>query len=170
MRTKFSFPTLLTCIAILFFTTMISSCAGEEIVVVGIDQDGISYSVEHTTHEATAKGYYAKDGGHVVNNLRIPAEIEVSRVTYKVVAVADRAFGEGQWESVVFGNNIKTIGKEAFVNCSDIKTIRIEGSILPTLSETAFENSVYENATLIINNGMEVDGTPWQRFVNISKL
>ncbi len=167
MNKKISFSALLALITIML-ASMLTSCAGESITYPGISRDGVTYSFDNDKFEATAIGYYVNDGV-VIKEIVLPAEVEAGRDLFKVVAVADRAFVDGPVVSVEFGGNMRTIGNEAFKNCKDIKTIRIQGNTLPTLPENAFEPEVYENATLFIPSSVNIENTPWKKFTSISQ-
>ncbi len=167
MNNNISFSAILSFLTIML-ASMLTSCSGESITVIGKNLDGVSYSFNNDKFEATATGYYVKDG-EVFKEIILPADVEAGGEVFKVVVVADRAFVDGPWVSVEFGVNMRTIGSEAFKNCKDIKIVRIQGNTLPTLPENAFDPEVYENATLLIHSGVNVDATPWKKFISISQ-
>lgn len=170
MKTKnffsaiFAYPYLMLTLMLTF-----TSCASEELKTyfTSKNQDGVSYSLDNDKFEATAYGYYVKDG-IIIKEIVLPAEVEAGSDKFNVVAVADRAFADGPWVSVTIGKNVRTLGYGAFVDCNDIKTVKLEGTQLPLLPENAFEQTVYDNAKLIVSDGVDVTGTGWEKFVNVS--
>ncbi len=168
MKGKFAFNALSLFASIILAAVMIS-CAGERLTFPGTREKGVTYEFNNEKSEATVTGYYVNDGV-IIKNLEIPTEITVGKDRYKVVAIADKAFVGGPWESVVLGANIRTIGNKAFENCVDIKIIRIEGNTPPVLPKDAFDSSVYESATLFVNTGINLEGTNWENFTNLHPL
>ncbi|MDE5758595.1 MAG: leucine-rich repeat domain-containing protein [Allobaculum sp.] len=161
MKANFSLSMVLVSVL-----AILSSCSGVWITFLWSEQDGVSYELASDADEATAVGYYVRNG-KLGKNIVLPPELEANDKTYKVVAVKDSAFIDGPWEKVVFGSNIRSIGRAAFGNCESIRSVRIDGSVLPELSESAFEDNVYEEATLYINPGVDVSGSAWARFSTV---
>ena len=82
--------------------------------------------------------------------ITIPAVIKVNGKTYKVTAIEPNAFkGMKKLTTVVIGKNVKTIGKNAFLNCKKLKTITIKTTKLTTktVGASAFKG-VYKKATV----------------------
>lgn len=163
MKTSSIFTTVIS-IAVALISFIMQGCAGEEIRVAAINQDGVHYEIEN--NEAIATGYIIENGD-LKNYLNFPEKIVSYNLSFNVVAVADRAFIGGQWQSVTFGVNIRSIGEEAFAGCKNIIAVRPEGDFLPSLPENAFDQEVYENAYLLINQGVDVKGTVWDKFINV---
>ena len=63
-----------------------------------------------------------------------------SGVTYKVVQINDKAFkGCKKLTKVTIGNNVKKIGKEAFAQCTRLKTINMKkASGITSIGKKAF--------------------------------
>lgn len=148
---------------------MLSSCAGETFHEIIIEPTYVMFRFDNATHDATAYGYKFSNG-EVVKDLKLPAEIKVVDATYKVSTISERAFASGPWTSVTLGANINTIGKQAFSDCNDIKIVKVECTTLPTITEDVFPQTVYESATLLISSSLDLSGTPWANFSNITLL
>ena len=59
---------------------------------------------------------------------------------YKITAIEDGAFkGLKKLTKVVIGSNVKTIGKNAFMNCKKLKSIEIESSKLKKVGKNAWK-------------------------------
>lgn len=70
----------------------------------------------------------------------VPAEITANGITYKVTAIADKAFqGNKKLTQVVIGKNVKTIGKSAFEKCSRLKTISVKGTAVKKVGKNALK-------------------------------
>lgn len=166
MKTKNSFH-LISAFMGIMLAFVLSSCAGESITYTGTQQDGVSYSFDNDKSEAIATGYYVKDG-KVVTDIVLPEYVEAGKEQFKVVGIADRAFVGGPFVSLTVCGNVRSIGNQAFADCNDIRTVRLQGERLPLLPENAFEQTVYDNARLIVNSGVDVKGTGWEKFANVS--
>ena len=85
-----------------------------------------------------------------VTKLTIPATVKANGKTWKVTAIKENAFkGLKKLAKVVIGANVKTIGKNAFLNCKKLKTITIKTTKLTTktVGANAFKG-VYKKATV----------------------
>ena len=111
-----------------------------------------------TTATVGALKYSLKGGNATVTapksksakKLTIPATIKVKGKTYKVTAIKASAFkGMAKLTTVTIGANVKTIGKNAFLNCKKLKTITIKTTKLTTktVGANAFKG-VYKKATV----------------------
>lgn len=68
-------------------------------------------------------------------SVKIPATIKIYEKTYKVTAVADKAFKNNKkLTKVTIGKNVKTIGSKAFYGCKKLTKITIQTSKLTTKS------------------------------------
>lgn len=80
----------------------------------------------------------------------IPEKIE----GYPVVAIADGAFKDCLFlETIVLGNEIKTVGARAFENCPKLKTV-VFGTSTETIKENAF-NSCVALSSVSLGNGIK---------------
>lgn len=91
--------------------------------------DGIHYSIEDETAKVT--GALSE-----IENAIIPETYTKDGVTYPVVEIAYRAFGENaNLKTVTIPNSIKSIGNSAFYNCSGLTSITIGNSVTSIGSE-----------------------------------
>ena len=118
-----------------------------------VEIDDLKYSLNSADYTATVLGLSSAGATNANNGdyaLTIPATVTSSDKTYNVTAIGVCAFkayssnpddyttGNAKITSVKFeGSNLKTIGKEAFYACSNIKTISIPASVT-TIEEYAF--------------------------------
>lgn len=66
----------------------------------------------------------------------------------KVVSIGEKAFSETNIESVKIGNNVKSIGKNAFVDCVKLKSVEISDEV-QSIGEMAFTGcSVLESVKI----------------------
>lgn len=77
-----------------------------------------------------------------INKIIIPASIKINSDNYKVTSIAKNGFkGNKKLSKVTIGANIKKIGKNAFLNCSNLKNIVIKTKKLTakTVGKNAFK-------------------------------
>lgn len=73
---------------------------------------------------------YTKSTNTKAANITIPATVTIDNVTYKVTSVATSAFsGNNKFTKVTIGKNITSIGKNAFKNCTKLKSIVMKSAI-----------------------------------------
>ena len=71
-------------------------------------------------------------------SVTVPATVTIDGDKYKVTAISDKAFkGNKKLSSITIGKNVKKIGKEAFCNCKNLKTITIKSTVLKTVGKNA---------------------------------
>ena len=69
----------------------------------------------------------------------VPTSIVANGKKYWVTGIAARAMkGNASIKKLVIGKNINTVGKAAFANCKNLKTITIKGK-LKTVGKNAFK-------------------------------
>lgn len=69
---------------------------------------------------------------------RVPNEVVINNVNYKVTKISDRAYlNNKKIRKLIIGSNITTIGKEAFRGCSKLKSITI-GKNVTIIEDKAF--------------------------------
>lgn len=151
-----------------FIGIALQSCAGESLVYLQINENNVLYALDNDKCEATATGYFVKDG-NLINRLDIPDEVTPVNEAYRVVGIADRAFVNVPCQMVSIGVNVKVVGSGAFSGCSDIAAVVINGTSAPLIHEDSFDKSAYENAILMVPNDCSIEGTPWQSFSHISR-
>ncbi|MDE5886661.1 MAG: leucine-rich repeat domain-containing protein [Muribaculaceae bacterium] len=89
-----------------------------------------------------------------------------------VTSIGKWAFEECRGlETVTLSENLKTLMEGAFSGCYAIKNVNYKGETPIEATKDVFDNSVYENATLYVNEGkissfQEV--SPWMYFKNIT--
>ena len=115
--------------------------------------DNIMYTIlldEGETHTVLVGDYDGNSAwqGGVVNTITIPATVDYNLTTYTVTAIADKAFSNFGYgsvlETVVFeeGNSITVIGVSAFSSNSNLESVNLEACTnLTTISENAFLNA-----------------------------
>lgn len=77
-----------------------------------------------------------------INKIVIPVSIKINGDNYKVTSIAKNGFkGNKKLSKVTIGANIKKIGKNAFLNCSNLKNIVIKTKKLTakTVGKNAFK-------------------------------
>lgn len=71
--------------------------------------------------------------------IKVPDTVTVDGVTYKVIKVADSALsGNKKVTSVTIGKNVTAIGKNAFKNCTKLKSVDIKSTVLNQIGANAF--------------------------------
>lgn len=77
-----------------------------------------------------------------VSKITIPAAIKINGETCKVTEIVANAFkGCGSLKSVAIGKNVTKIGKSAFANCKNLKTITFKGSGIKEIGKKAFSGT-----------------------------
>ena len=109
--------------------------------------------------EKKSKAVYRVNGNKTVEynkvyknakTVTIPATIKVNGVTYRVTAIAAKAFTNNKnLKKVVIAASIKSIGKQAFSGCKNLKTITIKTPYLTkkSVGTKAFKG-IYAKATI----------------------
>jgi hypothetical protein len=140
--------------------------------------------------------------GDATDELVIPATVstsekdDVSYTSYIVTSIEAGAFTWSKMKTVIIPEGVKSIKEPAFLYCENLETVVIGSSVTdidinafandknintiislakeaPTLAD-AFDESVYNNATLVIANGEDVlssyrEAENWGRFSNITQ-
>ena len=90
-----------------------------------------------------------------------------------VTSIGESAFkGCRSLTSVTIGSGVKDIGTGAFANCPELTDVYCSAEEVPLTSETAFEGSNIENATLHVPRGCldAYNVIPWIYFKNIVEI
>lgn len=89
---------------------------------------------------------YKKPPVNSGSKVKIPATVKVTengkKVTYKVTSIKKNAFkGNKKVKQIIVGKNIKTIGKNAFKNCSKMKKMKmkIKSKSIKKVGKAAFK-------------------------------
>ena len=71
--------------------------------------------------------------------VKISSTMKSNGKTYKITSVAANALkGNRKMTSLTIGNNVVTIGKNAFANCTKLKKVTVNGNKLKTIGKNAF--------------------------------
>lgn len=103
-----------------------------------VEIDGVKFSLNEETKEASVIGGYAYYSGDVI----IPSFITYSDITYNVTSVGNDAFFKCTGlTSVMIPNSVTCIGSGAFNGCICLTSIEIPNSVT-SIGESAFEGCV----------------------------
>lgn len=81
-------------------------------------------------------------------SVTIPKTVKIKGVTYKVTSIRDQAFKNNKKiKKVTIGTNITKIGKNAFLNCKNLKTIDIKSKKLKSVGKAAWKG-IYSKAVI----------------------
>ena len=84
------------------------------------------------------------------NKVSIPQKIMINGVSYQVTSIAAKAFkANKKIRSIVIPSTIRKIGKQAFLNCKNLKKITLKTSYLSkkAIGEKAFKG-IHKKATI----------------------
>ena len=103
---------------------------------------GMKYKVTNANIKGkgtvTLVGSTKKKSDAKFTSLSVGNTVSIGGKTFKITAVGDKAFkGYGKLKKVLLGNNITSIGKEAFCNCKKLKTISIKSTKLKEVRKNA---------------------------------
>lgn len=105
------------------------------------DTDYLTFSLNNDNKTVTVYSIWECGSAH------FPSKINVGNKTYKVTAIGDYALEDPEILSITIPSTITSVGKDAFINASKLKTITIEGD-LKTVGKGAFSNI---NKNTVIN-------------------
>lgn len=119
-----------------------SSIATDNLPTVGTKKtlSGGQYKITKST--VTEKEViFVKPKSNSKKSLSIPATVTIDGYTYKVTAIADKAFKNNKkLKSVTIGKNVTKIGKKAFSGCKKLKKITIKSTVLKSVGKNAIKN------------------------------
>lgn len=76
----------------------------------------------------------------VKTSITVPATVKIDNITYKVTAIASKAFkGNGRLKKVIIGKNVTSIGTSAFYKCTGLRSITIPVNV-KSIGKQAFYN------------------------------
>lgn len=83
-----------------------------------------------------------------IKSVVIPAEITIKDIKYKVTVIASSSFKScKKLKKAVIGNNVKSIGSRAFMNCKLLKNITVKSSNINSIIKSSF-NNINKNAVI----------------------
>ena len=89
-----------------------------------------------------------------LKNAKIPATASYNGISYKVTAIADKAFAKNKkLKSVTIGANVETIGASAFAGDGKLKKIIVQTSVLKTVGKKAL-NGIASNCKIKVPKNM----------------
>ena len=105
--------------------------SGQKYVVTNASQKTVSYVAPKNSKKTVVS---------------VPATVKVKvngkNVTYKVTSIQEKAFkGNKKLKKITVNKNIKSIGKDAFKNCSNLKTIVIKSSSITKVGKDALKGT-----------------------------
>lgn len=99
----------------------------------------LAYVLDHDNHTATATADFTRvDPTITAESITVPATIRFEDVDYAVTAVADGTFKGSSCQSIVISEGIRSIGREAFRNCTSLTSVSLP-STLTDLGILAFD-------------------------------
>lgn len=107
--------------------------------------DSVEDTATNSVYIVTSKGLTSKTVEYVVagsekDTLVVPDSISINGEVYKVTAVAGDAFkGNDTAKKIIVGDNVKTIGLNAFSNCKNLSQVTL-GKNVTTIGANAFSN------------------------------
>ena len=82
---------------------------------------------------------YTGTTNKTATTIKVPDTVTVNDITYKVVSIADNALsGNKKVTKVIIGKNVTSIGKNAFKNCTKLKTVEAKSTTLNKIGANAF--------------------------------
>ncbi len=103
--------------------------------------DAADYVVTSEKGETPAVAFVKPNDG-TGKKVVIPDTVTKDNVTYEVLKIADNAFKDDKTlETVVVGKNIKEIGNNAFVGCSNLKSVDLSKAKIEIIGKNAFKGT-----------------------------
>ncbi|MBQ4057653.1 MAG: leucine-rich repeat protein [Lachnospiraceae bacterium] len=82
---------------------------------------------------------YKKPTNIKEKTIKIPDQVMIEGVSYKVTSISDNAFANNKKVTkIVIGKNVTSIGKSAFKKCTNLKTVEIKSTKLDKIGANAF--------------------------------
>jgi len=108
-----------------------------------VTRNGCQYKVTNKSKKTVSliKGANKK-------KVTIPKTIKIDGTKYKVTKIASQAFkGITKVTEVTIGENVTSLGREAFANCSNLKKITVKSTKLKSIGKNAFKG-IKKKATI----------------------
>ena len=101
-----------------------------------IPKNGEVFPVSSGSYKVTSVGNTVEyQGSKSVKNVIVSETVTYDGITYKVASIALGAFKNNKkLTKVTIGSNVKTIGKQAFYGCKNLKSVTIKSTKLTTKS------------------------------------
>lgn len=101
-----------------------------------IPKSGEVFPISSGCYKVTSVGDTVEyQGSKSVKNVIVPETVTYDGITYKVTSIAPGAFKNNKkLTKVTIGSNVKTIGKQVFYGCKNLKSITIKSTKLTTKS------------------------------------
>lgn len=132
-------------------------------IIKDVDNKTAYYIIDNKTSEFT--GLLSKNKKNVI----IPSTVDFNGVSYKITSVAKNALkGNKKVASLTVGSNIKTIGDQAFSDCTTLKNITI-GKNTSSIGKKAFYNCKKVNTIIIKTNKLNKNSIGKNAFTKINK-
>ena len=81
--------------------------------------------------------------------MNVPATVMLNGYKHKVVQIGDKVMKRNsKLKKVVLGKYVTTIGKRAFMNCKNLKSVQLKGKVLKTIKSGAFKKT---SAKLVVS-------------------
>lgn len=92
------------------------------------------------SHETKGTVTVVKANNKKQKSITIPPTVNINGYTFKVTAISNKAFKKNtKLTSVTIGENVKTIGKEAFSGCKKLKKITVKSKVVSKVNKNAFK-------------------------------
>lgn len=125
--------------------------------------DGIGYGVNTEEKSAVVLDIFPE--AIQAGVLTIPDVVSDGDNCYIVNGITTLGCSGIEATSVILPVGMKTIGSVAFLNCENLRSITLTGTICPLAANSAFDSRTLKNAVLIYPAGMELT-YPFSRFNN----
>lgn len=124
--------------------------------------DGITYTASRNSKKRTVEVAKSTKAEKVT----IPDKITFLGKDYKVIGIADNAFAKNKKiKKITLGKNIKTIGKQAFFKCKNLKQVTIRSTVLKKVGSKAF----YGNAKALKVQAPKSKRTKYRKLIEKAK-
>ena len=110
-----------------------------------VNVKNVRYELDKKNPKAAVAVKILKDAKSVT----IQKTVKINGKSYKVEKIGASAFkGLKKLTSVTVGVNVKTIEKQAFMNCKNLKSVQLKGKVLKTIKSGAFKKT---SAKLVVS-------------------
>ena len=101
---------------------------------------GITYKITKSSKTKGTVSVY-KLSKKTAKTVTIPESVKIDGYTFKVTVIEKSAFASAKKLSkVVIGKNVTMIGKNAFKDCKNLKTIQVKSTVLKSVGANALKN------------------------------